>query len=77
MYYNHMPSKSGHHYVDMPNTPLWEFGYGLSYTKFEYSNLNLSAKEIGTRGSVEVSADISNVGRRAGKRWSSSMFGTW
>jgi beta-glucosidase len=50
----------------MPNTPLWEFGHGLSYTKFEYANLNLSAKEIGTRGSVEITADVSNVGNRAG-----------
>ena len=51
----------------MPITPLWEFGYGLSYTKFEYANLNLSAKQIGTRGSVEVSADVSNAGSRAGE----------
>ena len=33
MYYNYMPSKAGHTYVDMPITPLWEFGYGLSYTR--------------------------------------------
>jgi beta-glucosidase len=67
IYYNYMASKARHRYVDMPITPLWEFGYGLSYTKFEYANLNLSAKEIGTRGSVEVSADVSNVGNRAGQ----------
>jgi len=67
MYYNYMASKARHRYVDMPITPLWEFGYGLSYTKFEYVNLNLSSKEIGTRGSVEVSAEISNVGARAGE----------
>jgi beta-glucosidase len=67
MYYNYMPSKRGHSYVDMPITPLWEFGYGLSYTKYEYANLTLSAKEIGTRGSIEVSADVSNTGSVAGQ----------
>lgn len=67
VFYNYMPSKTRHRYVDMPITPLWEFGYGLSYTRFEYANLNLSAKEIGAQGSVEVSADISNVGGRAGE----------
>ena len=66
MYYNFMGSRNGHRYVDLPGTPLWEFGYGLSYTTFEFSNLTLSAKEIGTRGSVEVSADVSNTGSRAG-----------
>ncbi|MCC6367079.1 MAG: glycoside hydrolase family 3 C-terminal domain-containing protein [Bryobacterales bacterium] len=67
MYYNYMPSKSRRRYVDFPITPLWEFGYGLSYTKFEYSNLNISAKQIGMRGSVEVSADIANAGSVAGE----------
>jgi beta-glucosidase len=67
IYYNYMPSKLRHRYVDMPITPLWEFGYGLSYTTFEYSNLALSAKEIGTQGSVEVSADVANTGKRAGE----------
>jgi len=67
MYYNYMPSKSGRRYVDMPITPLWEFGYGLSYTKFEYANLTLSAREIGTRGSVDVSAEVGNTGSRAGE----------
>ena len=66
MYYNYMPSKTGRRYVDMPITPLWEFGYGLSYTRFEYGNLSLSAKETGLRGTIEVSADVSNAGSRAG-----------
>jgi len=67
VYYNHMPSKTGRHYVDMPITPLWAFGHGLSYTQFEYSNLSLSAREIGARGSVQVSADVANTGSRAGQ----------
>ena len=67
VYYNYMPSKAQRRYVDMPITPLWEFGYGLSYTRFEYSNLIVQPKETGTRGSVEVSADVANVGGRAGE----------
>ncbi len=67
MYYNYMPSKLRRGYVDMPITPLWEFGYGLSYTTFEYSNLSISTKETGVQGTVEVSADIANTGSRAGE----------
>jgi beta-glucosidase len=66
IYYNYSPSKTRRRYVDMPITPLYEFGYGLSYTKFDYSNLKLSAAAIGVRGSIEVSADVANTGSRAG-----------
>lgn len=67
IYYNYSNSKTRRRYVDMPITPLYEFGYGLSYTKFDYNNMSLSAKEIGKRGSIEVSADVSNSGPRAGE----------
>lgn len=68
-YYNYMPSraywmKSG--YVDMSFAPLYEFGYGLSYTKFEYSNLQITPQETGARGDVRVSVDVKNTGGRAG-----------
>ncbi len=49
-------------YLDVPNTPLYPFGHGLSYTKFEYSDLRVSAKS----GTVTVSAEIHNAGRRTG-----------
>jgi len=73
VYYNHKPSKSywvehgwGKPYVDMNPKPLYEFGYGLSYTKFEYSNLKVEPKTAGIGGSVRVSADIENTGDRPG-----------
>ena len=49
----------------MPGTPLYEFGYGLSYTKFEYTNLQMT-KEIKSGGEVEISVDIKNTGARKG-----------
>jgi beta-glucosidase len=66
MYYNQMPSRGDRGWVDFPITPLWAFGYGLSYTTFEFSNLKLSARTIGPRGSIEVRADVANTGSRAG-----------
>lgn len=61
-YYNHSVTRDRARYVDMPGTPLYEFGYGLSYTKYEYSNLQITPKEIGVRGEVEISADVKNTG---------------
>ncbi|RJP23781.1 MAG: beta-glucosidase [Candidatus Omnitrophota bacterium] len=72
-YYNHKPSKQywithgwGKPYADMPATPLYEFGYGLSYTKFEYSNLQIHPPKTGPAGSVQVRVDVKNIGERAG-----------
>ena len=65
VYYNYMPSK-GKAYADMPASPLWEFGFGLSYTKYEYSNLQITPNEIGQYGEVEVNVDVQNIGERIG-----------
>ncbi|HIH96901.1 MAG TPA: glycosyl hydrolase [Thermoplasmata archaeon] len=46
--------------------PLFPFGYGLSYTEFEYSNLELNQKKIGPDGTVRISVDVKNVGDRKG-----------
>jgi beta-glucosidase len=64
-YYNHSATKEGARYIDMPGTPLYEFGYGLSYTKFEYSNLQMP-KEIHTEDDVDISVDVKNNGERKG-----------
>ncbi|HEX5883825.1 MAG TPA: beta-glucosidase BglX [Pyrinomonadaceae bacterium] len=54
-------------YWDMPTSPLYPFGYGLSYTTFAYSNLKVSKAEAKMSESVEVSVDVENTGRRAGE----------
>jgi len=74
-YYNYKPSKEywiqkgwSHDggYVDMPGTPLYAFGYGLSYTQFRYSNLRVDPGEISAGGVAKVTVDVANVGQRAG-----------
>jgi beta-glucosidase len=51
-------------YVDLPNAPLYPFGYGLTYTTIVYANLKVSREIL--HGSLEVSADVTNSGQRAG-----------
>ena len=54
-------------YVDGPVTPLWPFGFGLSYTSFRVERLCLDRDEIATAdGEVTVTVDVTNTGRRAG-----------
>jgi len=50
-------------HLDYGFTPLFPFGYGLSYTQFKYDNLTLSSTEISTTGNLIVKASISNVGK--------------
>jgi len=72
-YYNYKPSKawwmnfSGGGYVDMPAAPLYPFGYGLSYTRYEYSNLLINPTEIHPGGNAQVRVDVKNAGDRAGE----------
>ena len=53
-------------YADMSPLPLWEFGFGLSYTSFEYSNLQIIPGAVGTYGEVLISVDVKNTGERKG-----------
>jgi beta-glucosidase len=59
-------SKFTSKYLDSPNTPLYPFGHGLSYTTFEYGDLVLSADTISPDGTLSVSATVTNAGRVAG-----------
>ena len=66
MIYNHKPSQYFHPYVVKPSTPLYPFGYGLSYTTYKYDDLKLDKTEIGKDGNVNVSVKITNTGDRDG-----------
>jgi beta-glucosidase len=74
LYYNHMNtgrppdpnSKWTSKYLDIPWTPLFPFGYGLSYTQFRLSNLQVSAPRIRPDGRLTVSVEVENVGARTG-----------
>lgn len=70
VYYNYTARKAGtikRGYIDLSGEPLYEFGYGLSYTSFEYSNLRITPDSIATAGTVLVEVDVENVGDRAGE----------
>ena len=54
-------------YADVENSPLYPFGYGLSYTNFTYSELSLSSKEITRDDTIVVSVKITNTGKVKGK----------
>ncbi|MFL5973755.1 MAG: beta-glucosidase BglX [Solirubrobacterales bacterium] len=75
IYYNHEPTgrpcdirqKYVSRYRDIAScSPLYEFGYGLSYTKFSVSNLQLSSSSVSKNGSLKASVDVSNTGGREG-----------
>jgi beta-glucosidase len=75
LFYNHKntgrPAKPDQKYtskyIDVKIGPLYPFGFGLSYTTFQYKNLNLSANSIGMGDSLQVSVDVTNTGSKAGK----------
>ena len=74
IYYNHkntgrppLPDvKWTSKYLDIPYTPLFPFGHGLSYTRFEYSGLEISPVEVGANDTVKVRFRVRNVGDREG-----------
>lgn len=75
VYYNYKPSKAYwlsrswtevRGYADMPGTPLYPFGYGLSYTDFKESNLHIEPQQIHKGENARVSVDVENTGKVAG-----------
>lgn len=77
VYYNHKNTgrplkedkgfvKFRSNYLDVANSPLYPFGYGLSYTTFEYSNITLSASELSADGQITASVAVGNTGERNG-----------
>jgi beta-glucosidase len=54
-------------YLDLSIYPKYEFGYGLSYTTFKYSNLKLDKNTMNASGHIDVSVNISNTGKYAGE----------
>ncbi len=77
IYYNHFntgrPAKSNTDsnyvsaYIDLENSPKFPFGYGLSYTTFDYSDLKLSNQKLKSDENIEVTLNISNTGKVAGE----------
>ena len=60
-YYSSLPGTSSSRYYDMPKTNLYEFGYGLSYTSFEYSNINIQKRQEMYK--YLLSFEIENTGK--------------
>jgi beta-glucosidase len=77
LYYNHKNtgrplngkwfSKFQSNYIDVSNEPLYPFGYGLSYTQFDYSDLTLSATQLKGNQKLTATVTVTNSGRIAGK----------
>jgi beta-glucosidase len=66
LYSNYQPTGRGYDYIDMSGKALFPFGYGLSYTKFEYTNLKITPQQPSIMDSLTVALDIQNVGNRKG-----------
>jgi beta-glucosidase len=75
VYYNHLntgkpndpKNKFTSKYLDIPNEPLYPFGYGLSYTTFDYSNIKLNKSQLKGNDTLKASVTLTNTGDRAGE----------
>ena len=66
MIYNHKPSQYFHKYAFEKNKPLYEFGYGLSYTKFKYSNPKILNTNFDDDSNIKVEVAVTNIGEMDG-----------
>ena len=66
VYYNHKPIVHERSFVEGPYSPLFPFGFGLSYTTFKYDKVRLNKDTISVRDSVKVSVEVTNTGTCAG-----------
>lgn len=66
LYYNHKPTGRGDDYYNLTGEPLFPFGYGLSYTSFEYAALEMSKSEIYAGEKVKVTCKVKNTGEVTG-----------
>lgn len=77
VHYNHMNTGRTFHgdyreeryfsqYLDIPNDPLYPFGYGLSYTTFDYSDIRLDSSEFLPEEAIHASVRVTNTGSRTG-----------
>jgi len=66
LYYNHKPTGRGDDYLNLTGQPLFPFGFGLSYTSFQYSDLKFDKTEINAGENVKVSFNVKNSGRVSG-----------
>lgn len=65
--YNHKPTGRGDEYLDLSGEPLFPFGYGLSYTTFEYSDLTFLSPVISSAEDITISCKVKNTGKIAGE----------
>jgi len=66
LYYNHKPTGRGDDYVNLSGKPLFPFGFGLSYTTFEYSNLQIEKSTIAANEKTKIHFTITNTGNYDG-----------
>jgi beta-glucosidase len=66
MFYNFKPSAQMNEYLSQDNLPLYNFGFGLSYSKFRIGNLKLEKVKIKKNGSTKVKIDVTNTGKFTG-----------